>query len=124
MTVIAVSNNAFSQNNAATYCGTSCPRLTIHVTKKTDYGVANSSLFEISNNLPGKVKVELFIKSKEGEVLAQGPSEPIEQGKSTIYHYNVDNVADYCIYYINYPSNEKLPWASQVKKKMNYGYGN
>jgi hypothetical protein len=122
--VFLLGNVAFSQNKTATYCGTSCTRLTIHVTKKTDYGVPNSSVFEVSNNLPGTVKVALYIKRRDGDVRNQGYSVPIGRGESFTFHYNIDNVADYCVYYANYPSDESFPSLSEVKKKMNHGYGN
>jgi len=125
LAALTIQITTFSQSKSATYCCTGCTRLTIKADKRTDYGVKNSTVFEISNNLPGKVKVKLFVKRKDGEWLEQGVSDPIEQGKSFTFHYNRDDLSgDFCVYYINYPSDEKFPWASEVKKKMNYGYGN
>jgi hypothetical protein len=123
--LVTIGNTAFCQSKSASYCGTGCSRLTIKADKKTDYGVKNSTVFDISNNLPGKVKVKLYVKRKDGEWMDQGVSDPIDQGKSFAFHYNRDDLSgDFCVYYINYPSDEKFPLASEVKKKMNYGYGN
>jgi hypothetical protein len=39
-----------------------------------------------------------------------------------VFHYNIDNVDSYCVYYIDYPSNQHFPSSTDVKKMMNYGY--
>lgn len=125
LVAVLINCTAFSQSKPATYCGTKCARLTIHVVKKTDYGVPNSTVFDISNNLPGQVKVKLFVKRRDGEWKDIGVSDAIDQGKSTDFHYNIDNLSgEYCVYYINFPGDEKFPSVSEVKKRMNYGYGN
>ena len=122
LTLLVSSNCLFCQSRAAIYCGTSCPRLTIIKTKKTDFGVAGSSVFQITNNLSGAVKVALYIKRTSGKVQSEGYSESIDRGQSTTFHYNIDDVSEYCVYYINSPSDEKFPSSTEVQKRMNNGY--
>ncbi|MEO6723465.1 MAG: hypothetical protein ABIN67_24070 [Ferruginibacter sp.] len=122
LTLFVASNCSFCQSKTAIYCETSCPRLTIIKTKKTDFGVAGSSVFQITNNLSGAVKVGLYIKRTDGRVQSEGYSDPIDRGQSTTFHYNIDDLSEYCVYYINYPSDEKFPSSTEVKKRMNNGY--
>ena len=120
---VCPAHNGYSQAPMATYCGTGCPRLTISHVKKTDLGVQNSTVFEITNNLPGQVKVDLFLKRTDGEWVNEGISDPIAQDGSTMYRYNrSDLTGEFCVYYIDFPSNQRFPYPSDVKRMFNHGY--
>jgi hypothetical protein len=53
---VSNAQSGYSQTPMATYCGTGCPGLTVSHVKRTDLGAQNSTVFEITNNLPGQVK--------------------------------------------------------------------
>jgi hypothetical protein len=112
-----VAGTVYAQEGA-TYCGTSCSRLTIKASKG-GLGGPNSSVFLVSNNLKGTVKVAVYIKKKNGDVINLGCSDPIDLQKSYSFHYDGNDVADYCVYFINYPSEAKFPSESDVRKRMN-----
>lgn len=117
LTMFAFSN-VFSQQKAATWCGMQCPALKIELSKRTDRGVRNSTVIDITNNLAETIKIKVFVKTEEGQWVDLGESDPVKKKKVYTFHYNRNDMSeDYVVYYINYPSDEKFPALSDLSKK-------
>lgn len=125
LTVVTLcSSILFAQRNSATSCGSGCYIVTAKARNDKGCGGNYDYTYTIRNQSTESLDIEMYVEKRTGDWKDLGLVEDVESGKELKDAFWLcDLTGRYIIYYRRAGSDDKFPYASELKNKVSNSYG-